>query len=141
MALCLLELCFSLVPPLWELCYSLSPSDDEVVLGNSSEEGGVLKEELLVPLSPFFLFFLLFCSFFFRTFSFSLSISLSLLSSPFPSPFPSRSHSLFFSFPLPFSFLRFFEGTAYTVHSRNVRDGTVDCNQLYLHWNKEQLFF
>ena len=100
------------------------------MLGNASGEGSILKEELLVPLSLF-----------------SPLLSLSLLSSPFPSPFPSRSHSLFsfssFFFPLPFSFLRifFFEGTACTVHSQDVRDGTAHCNQLYLHWNKEKFFF
>ena len=32
------------VPPLWELCYSLATSNDEVVLGNAFEGGGVLKE-------------------------------------------------------------------------------------------------
>ena len=64
------------------------------VLGKASGEGSVLKE-LLVPLSPF------------SPLLPSL-IPLSLLSSPFPSSFPSRSHSLFLSFPLPFSFLRFF---------------------------------
>ena len=70
-------------------------SDDGAVLGNASGGGGVLEEELLVPLSPFFTLF-------------SSLLSLSLLCSPFPSPFPSRSHSLFFSFPFPFSSLRFF---------------------------------
>ena len=65
------------------------------VLGNASGEGGVLKEELLVSLSPF------------SPLLPSL-ISHSLLSSPFPCSFPSHSHSLFLSFPLPFSFLRFF---------------------------------
>ena len=152
MVLCLYELCFSLVPPLWELCCSLAPSDEGAVLGNASGEGGVLKEELLVPLS---LFSPLFPSL----------LSLSLLSSPFPSPFPSRSHSFFFSFssffsfsfsfsfpfalslllfPSPFLFLEIFpvfEGTVCTVHSRDVRDGTTDCNQLYLYWNKEQYLF
>ena len=140
-------LCLSLVPPLWELCNSLAQSDDGAVLGNASGEGDVLKEELLVPLS---LFSPLFSSLPF----------LSLLSSPFPSPFPSRSHSLFFSFSSFFSFsLSFsfsfavslplfpslflfveifsvFKGTACTVHSRDVRDGTADCNQLYLYENK-----
>ena len=145
-------MCFFLVPPLWELCYSLAPSDDGAVLGNASGEGGVLKEEFLVPLSLFSPFFS------------SLS-SLSLLSSPFPSPFPSRSHSLFFSFtsffsfsfsfsflfavslplfPSPFLFLEIFsflERTDCTVHSQDVRDGTANCNQLYLYWNKEQYLF
>ena len=113
------------------------------MLGNASGEGGVLKEELLVPLSPFSPLF-------------SSLLSFSLLSSPFLS----RSHSLFFSFssffsfsfsfalslllfPSPFLFLEiflFFEGTTCTVHSQDVRDGTADCNQLYLHWNKEQFF-
>ena len=37
--------------------YSLAPSDDGAMLGNASGEGGVLKEELLVPLSLFFSFF------------------------------------------------------------------------------------
>ena len=69
------------------------------VLGNASREGGVLKEELLVPVSPISP---LLPSLF----------PLSLISSPFPShfpsSFPSHSHSLFLSFPFPFSFLRFF---------------------------------
>ena len=69
------------------------------VLGNASGEGGVLKEELLVPLSPFspLLPSLL-----------PLSLISSLFPSHFPFSFPSRSHSLFLSFPLPFSFLIFF---------------------------------
>ena len=51
------------------------------MLGNASEEGGVLKEEPLVPLSLFY----------FRSSSF---LSLSLLSSPFPSLFPLFALSL-----------------------------------------------
>ena len=104
------------------------------VLWNASGGSGVL----LVPLSPF-----------------SPLLSLSLLSSPSPS----FSHSLFlsfsfslplfffplhffsFSFSIPFSFALsffFFEGTACTIYFRDVRDDTADCNQLYLHWNKEK---
>ena len=123
------------------------------MLGNASGEGGVLKEELLVPL---FLFSPLLPSL----------LSLSLLSSPFPSPFPSHSHSLFFSFssffsfsfsfsfsfvlslplfPSLFLFLEIFffcfEGTACTVYSLDVRYDIVDCNQLYLYCNKEQYIF
>ena len=61
-----------------------------------------------------------------RSIFFSFS---SLLSSPFPSHFPFRSHCLFFSFPFPFSFLRFFfKGAVCTVRSRDVRDGTAECN-------------
>ena len=60
------------------------------MLGNASGEGGVLKEELLVPLSLF------------------SPLLPPLLLSPFPSLFPSLSHSLFLSFPLSFSFLRDF---------------------------------
>ena len=102
------------------------------VLGNASGESGAF----LVPLSPF-------------------SPHLSL--SPLSSPSPSFSHSLFlsFSFPLPFFsfsfslpfsfafffFLFFLEGTACTVYFRDVRDDTADCNQLYLHWNKEKFSF
>ena len=98
------------------------------VLRNASGESGVL----LVPLSPF-----------------SPLLSLSLLSSPSPS----FSHSLFlsfsvslpffsFSFSFPFSFaLFFFEGTTCTVYFRDVRDDIADCNQLYLHWNKENFSF
>ena len=56
------------------------------MLGNASEEGGVLKEEFLVPLSLF----------------------SPLLPPLLLSPFTSLSHSLFLSFPLSFSFLRFF---------------------------------
>ena len=60
------------------------------VLGNASGESGVL----LVPLSTFSpLLPSLLPLYSFFSFSFS---------------FPSRSHSLFLSFPLPFSFLRFF---------------------------------
>ena len=81
------------------------------VLGNASGGSGVF----LVPLSPF-------------------SPLLSLLSSPSPSP--SFSHSLFLSFSFSFPFF-FFEGNACTVYFRDVRDDTTDCNQLYLHWNKE----
>ena len=62
-------------------------SDDGSVLGNASGEGDVLKEELLVLLSPFSPLF-------------PSLLSLSLLSSHFPS----RSHSLFFSFSSFFSF-------------------------------------
>ena len=84
------------------------------VLGNEYGESGVF----LVPLSLF-----------------SPLLSLSLLSSlspsfaPFPSPSPSRSHSFFF------------EGTACTVYFRDVREDIADCNQLYLHWNKENFSF
>ena len=105
------------------------------VLGNAFGGSGVL----LVPLS-----------------SFSPFLSLSLLSSPSHS----FSHSLFLSFsfslplflfssPFPLIFLLppllvrtlffFFEGTACTVYFRDVRDDTVDCNQFYLHWNKENI--
>ena len=105
------------------------------VLGNASGDSGVL----LVPLSPF-----------------SPLLSLSLLSSPspslsyslflsfsFPFPFFSFSFSFPFSFALSFClfplfpFYFFFEGTTCTVYFRDVRDDTADCNQLYLHWNKE----
>ena len=103
------------------------------VLGNASGESSVL----LVPLSPF-----------------SPLLSLSLLSSPSPSfshfLFLSFSFSLpLFLFPFPFLLLFllppllvrtlfFFEGTACSVYFRDVRDDTADCNQLYLHWNKEK---
>ena len=99
------------------------------VLGNAFGESGVL----LVPLSPF-----------------SPLLSLSLLSllslSLLSSPSPSFSHSLFLSFSvsLPlflFFLLLFFEGIACTVYFRDVRDDTTDCNQLYLHWNKENFSF
>ena len=138
-------MCFSIVPPLWELCYSLAPSDDEAVLGNASGEGCVLKEELLVPLSLFSFLFLLFLFFRFFLLLFlpvlTLSSSLSLPSSPFPSLFPSRSQSLFPSLFLFLEIFSIFEGTVCTVHSRDVRDDTSDCNQLYLYWNKEQYLF
>ena len=78
------------------------------------------SKKLLVSLSSFFPIF-------------SSLLSLSPLSSPFPFPFPflSRSHSLFFSFPfLRFFFLlsSIFEVATCTVRSRDVRDGTADCN-------------
>ena len=69
----------------------------------------------------------------------SLSRSL-FLSFSFPLPFFSFSFSLPFSFALFFCFL-FFEGTACTVYFRDVRDDTANCNQLYLHWNKEKFSF
>ena len=98
--------------PFMELCYSLAPFDDKIVLGNAFGEGGVLKEELLVPLSLFS-----------PLPSSLLSLSLSLISSLFPSHFPSRSHSLFLSFPhffsfsfsFPFSFALFFFSLSFSL--------------------------
>ena len=75
-----------------------------------------------------------FSSFFSFSFFFSLSLPLFLFSSPFLLLFllpPILVRTLFF----------FFEGTACTVYFRDVRDDTVDCNQVYLHWNKENFSF
>ena len=119
-------MCFSLIPPLWELCCSLATSNDGTVLGNASGGGDVLEKKHLVPLSPFFPHF-------------SSLLSLSSLSSPFPSPFPfsflSRSHSLFFSFPFPF--LRFFFLRELLILFAPEMQGTTllivtSLNQLYL---------
>ena len=100
------------------------------VLGNASGEGGTF----FVSLSLF-----------------SPLLSLSLLSSPspsfsvslplFPSPSPYLFHLFFLSFPSTLSlllfpslflslevFFFFFEGTAYTVYFRDVRNGIADCN-------------
>ena len=83
------------------------------------------SKKLLVSLSPFFPLF---------------SSLLSLSPLPFPFPFPSPFPFFFFSssftlslllFPFPFLeifFSSLFEGVACTVYSRDVRDGTVDCN-------------
>ena len=106
------------------------------VLGNASGGSGVL----LTPFSPFSPLLSLSLlsspspSFFHSLFlSFSISLLLFLLSLflsfPFPSPSPPRLHSFFF------------KGTACTVYFRDVRDDTADCNQLYLHWNKENFSF
>ena len=101
------------------------------VPGNASGESDVL----LVLLSPF-------------------SLSLSLLSSP---P-PSFSHSLFLSFSvslplflfsspflLLFLLLPLLVRTPFFFFRELlvlfVRDDTADCNQLYLHWNKENFSF
>ena len=96
------------------------------MLGNAPGESGVL----LVPLSPF------------SPLLPSL-LPLSLLSSPFPSPFP-LVHTLFSSLSLSLSLswdFSYVEETTCTIYSRDVRDGTADCNQLYLHWNKGNFFF
>ena len=105
------------------------------MLGNVFRESGVL----LVPLSPFshLLSLSLLSSPSFShslILSFSVSLPLFLFSSPFLLIFlllPLLVHTLFFFF-----FLLFFKGTACNVYFRDVRDGTANCNQLYLHWNK-----
>ena len=124
MDLCLWELCFSLVSPLWELCYSLASCQ------NASGESDVLLV-LFSPFSPLLSLFVL--SYPSPSFSHSLSLSL-FLSLSFPLPFFSFSFSFPFLFALFFFFLR-------ELLILFVRDDTADCNQLYLHWNKEKFSF
>ena len=107
-------------------------------LRRRSVEGFWLGSEGPLPVGVMFFPSLPFMGvmFFSFSFSFSLSLPLFLFSSPFLllfllSPILVRTLFLFFVF----------EGTACTVYFRDVRDDTANCNQLYLHWNKENFSF